>query len=201
MNRVIFLDKDGTLIEDVPYNVDPAYIRLLPGAIEGLKALHQEGYKLIVVSNQSGVARGLFAEEDLAGVQGRLRELLAEHGIPLAGFYYCPHHVAGVLPDYAIACDCRKPEPGMLLRAAEEYDVDLENSWMIGDILNDVEAGRRAGCKTIMLSSGHETEWNLGPLREPHHYAEDLREAAEIILRDRAPIRRSTEVEPQFELI
>src|SRR5262249_37257404 len=107
--RAVSLDKDGTLIEDVPYNVDPAQIRLLPGAALGLRALHDAGYQLFVVSNQSGVARGLFAEEALEPVERRLHELLADIGVPLSGFYYCPHHPEGVSRPYAMVCSCQKP--------------------------------------------------------------------------------------------
>jgi histidinol-phosphate phosphatase family protein len=180
--RAIFLDKDGTLVEDVPYNVDPAAIRLSAGAAAGLAALHAAGYRLVVVSNQSGVARGYFAEEALAGVEERLRELLAECGVPLAGFYYCPHHPEGVHGRYAIACACRKPNPGLLLKAAVDHGIELRHSWLIGDILDDVEAGRRASCKTVLLDNGHETEWVFSPLRRPHHVVADLNLAAQIIL-------------------
>jgi histidinol-phosphate phosphatase family protein len=179
--RAVFLDKDGTLIEDVPYNVDPQRIRLTPRAAEGLQALNRAGYRLIVVSNQSGVARGYFAEGALAAVERRLRELLAEASVPLAGFYYCPHHPQGKVAAYAVACDCRKPAPGMLLRAAAEHGLDLRRSWLVGDILDDVAAGRAAGCTTVLLDSGHETEWLLTPARQPHHRAADLAEAAAII--------------------
>src|SRR3954470_4364570 len=119
-DSAVFLDKDGTLIEDVPYNVDPARIRLMPGAAGGLRALDAAGYRLIVVSNQSGVARGYFEEAALAAVEARLRELLAEAGVPLAGFYYCPHHPEGSVAAYAVECSCRKPQPGLLVRAARE---------------------------------------------------------------------------------
>jgi histidinol-phosphate phosphatase family protein len=180
-NRAVFLDKDGTLIEDVPYNVDPAKIRLAPGAQSALPALHALGYKLLVVSNQSGVARGLFSEQALAGVEARLRELLAELGVPLAGFYYCPHHPEGTLPVYAIRCGCRKPAPGLILRAAHDHGIDLGKSWLVGDILDDVEAGRNAGCQTILIDDGHETEWTLTTDRLPHHVAANLAEAAQII--------------------
>jgi D-glycero-D-manno-heptose 1,7-bisphosphate phosphatase len=180
--RAVFLDKDGTLIEDVPYNVDPDHIRLAPGASEGLPALHQAGYRLIVVSNQSGVARGYFPESALVAVEERLRDLLAGLGVPLAGFYYCPHHPAGQEPAYALACTCRKPEPGLILRAATEHGIDLERSWLIGDILDDIEAGRRAGCTTILIDDGHETVWRLSRQRLPHHVARDLAHAAWIVL-------------------
>lgn len=181
-DRAVFLDKDGTLIEDVPYNVDPVHIRLLPGAREGLTALHDAGYRLFIVSNQSGVAHGYFTEEDLTPVEQRLCQLLEELSVPLAGFYYCPHQPDGVRPAYAVACSCRKPQPGLLLRAASDHEIDLRQSWLIGDILDDVEAGRRAGCKTILLDNGHETEWIFSPWRQPDHLAADLDEAARIIL-------------------
>src|SRR5690348_5165797 len=107
--RAVFLDKDGTLIEDVPYNVDPGRIRLMPGAAEGLFLLHTAGYQLVVVSNQSGVARGLFRERALCAVERRLRDLLSDMEVPLAGFYYCPHHPEGTVARYSIECECRKP--------------------------------------------------------------------------------------------
>jgi D-glycero-D-manno-heptose 1,7-bisphosphate phosphatase len=169
--RAVFLDKDGTLIEDVPYNVDPQRLRLTQGATEGLRRLHEAGYRLIVVSNQSGVARGLFTEEALELVRQRLVELLAEAGVPLAGCYWCPHHPDGSAAAYAVECDCRKPRPGLLLRAAREHGLELNRCWMVGDILNDVEAGRRAGCRTILIDNGNETEWVWSPLREPEHFA------------------------------
>jgi histidinol-phosphate phosphatase family protein len=180
--RAVFLDKDGTLLDDVPYNVDPARMRLSTGAEAGLPQLDAAGYRLFVVSNQSGVARGYFAEAALAGVERRLRELLAECGVELAGFYYCPHYPGGSVPAFAVACDCRKPAPGMLVKAARDWDVDLTRSWLIGDILDDVEAGRRAGCRTVLLDNGHETEWVRSPLRTSDLVARDLAEAARLIV-------------------
>jgi histidinol-phosphate phosphatase family protein len=180
--RAVFLDKDGTLIEDVPYNVDPERIRLTPGAAEGLRGIAAAGYLLIVVSNQSGVAHGYFAEEDLAAVERRLQELLGEQGVRLDGFYHCPHHPHGQVASYAVACSCRKPQPGLILRAAQEHDVDVTQSWLVGDILNDIEAGRTAGCRTILIDNGNETEWQLSPRRQPHFVVRDLREAAQVIL-------------------
>ena len=181
--KAVFLDKDGTLVEDVPYNVDPAQVRLMPGAVEGLRLLDAAGYRLVVISNQSGVARGFFAEEALAAVETRLRELLAEAGVSLGGFYYCPHHPQGCVAGYAIACDCRKPQPGLVVRAAQEQGLDLSQSWFVGDILDDVEAGRAAGCGTILLDNGNETEWHLSPQRMPDVLAVDLQHAASMILR------------------
>jgi histidinol-phosphate phosphatase family protein len=178
----VFLDKDGTLIEDIPYNVDPGLIRLAPGAAEGLAALHEAGHPIVVVSNQSGVARGRFPEAALAEVERSLRRLLAAFGVPLAGFYYCPHHPEGCVREYAVRCPCRKPAPGMLRRAAADLGLDLEHSWMVGDILDDVEAGRQAGCRTVLIDNGNETQWRGGRRRRPHHVAADLAEAARLIL-------------------
>ena len=180
--RAVFLDKDGTLVEDVPYNVDPAAICLTSGAIDGLSQLHEAGFRLVVITNQSGVARGYFSVAALDGVESRLRELLDAAKIPLTGFFFCPHHPDGTVPAFAQACDCRKPEPGLILRAAARLGIDLGRSWFVGDILNDVEAGRRAGCRTILLDNGHETEWVAGPDRTPDHTAADLAEAAGLIL-------------------
>lgn len=180
---VVFLDKDGTLVKDVPYNINPQKMTLEKGATKGLRRLAQAGCEFVVVSNQSGVARGFFEESALVEVEQHLRQLLMEEaGVTLAGFYYCPHHPEGSILEYAVDCECRKPKPGLLLRAAEELGIDLEKAWMIGDILNDVEAGNRAGCRTILIDNGNETEWETGPYREPDGTAADLEEAAEIIL-------------------
>jgi D-glycero-D-manno-heptose 1,7-bisphosphate phosphatase len=178
----IFLDKDGTLIDDVPYNVDPALIRLAPGAAEGTALLARSGYKLVVVSNQSGVARGLFAEGALIGVEQRIRLLLAEMDVELAGFYYCPHHPQGLVSRYAIVCQCRKPAPGLLLSAARELDLDLAHSWLIGDILDDIAAGHRAGCRAVLVDNGNETQWRWSSERRPEFMAQDLAAAARTIL-------------------
>jgi D-glycero-D-manno-heptose 1,7-bisphosphate phosphatase len=179
---IVFLDKDGTLVEDVPYNADPRLVRLAQGAAEGVAALRAAGFRLAVVSNQSGVAKGYFPESALAAVWERLAVLLAEAGVALDGVYWCPHHPAGVMPAYALVCDCRKPAPGLLLRAARELGADVRGCWMVGDILDDIEAGRRAGCRTVLIDNGHETEWRRGPLRVPHHTAPDLAAAARLIL-------------------
>lgn len=170
----IFLDKDGTLIDDVPYNVDPGRITLAPGAVAGLRRLSRLGYRLLVVSNQPGVAQGRFDIGALEPVRQRLAQLLSEQGAHLEGFYYCPHG-----PDEG--CACRKPLPGMLLRAAAEHRLDLAASWMIGDILDDVEAGARAGCRTILIDNGNETLWLRSPLRTPTWIASDLDAAAQLI--------------------
>jgi len=167
--RAVFLDKDGTLVENVPYNVDPARIRLANGAEEALRRLAEAGYRVIVVSNQPGVALGHFAEHELERVERHLGAL-----VPMSAFYYCPHAPQA-------GCSCRKPQSGMLLQAAREHGVELAQSWMVGDILDDVEAGRRAGCRTVLVDNGNETEWQLSAGREPHARVQGLLEAADLI--------------------
>jgi D-glycero-D-manno-heptose 1,7-bisphosphate phosphatase len=181
MNKAIFLDKDGTLIPDIPYNAEPELVQLQPDSVEGLYRFHQKGFLLVVVSNQSGSARGYFTSDKLSGIENRLKDLLAEFDIPLSGFYYCPHNPDGV-NDYATDCTCRKPKPGMFYTAAAELNIDLSFSWMIGDILNDVEAGNRAGCKTVLINNGNETEWLSGDYRSPSLTCQSINQAADEIL-------------------
>jgi D-glycero-D-manno-heptose 1,7-bisphosphate phosphatase len=180
---VVFLDKDGTLVQDLPYNVDPRKLTLEKGVADGLRRLGKAGFRFVVVTNQAGVARGYFAEPALQAVEEGLRALLLrEAGVTFDAFYYCPHFPQGSVPEYAIACDCRKPRPGMLLRASQEWGIDLSQAWMVGDILNDVEAGRRAGCRTVLIDNGNETEWLPGPYRQPHIIAPDFAQASDMIL-------------------
>lgn len=147
MEKAIFLDKDGTLIKDVPYNVDPARIKCYPDIFPALRLLQKRGYKLVVISNQSGIAKRYFTTADLEIAFSTLRDQLNAEHIRLDGIYYCPH--ADVTDE--LQCDCRKPLPGLLYKAAEALQIDLKKSWMIGDILNDVAAGRAAGCQTILV--------------------------------------------------
>ncbi len=175
MNKAIFIDKDGTLIHDVPYNVNPDMIRLEKYALESLYLLQQQGYYLIIISNQPGVALKYFKEADLKMVEEKIKNLLFENKVLLTGFYYCPH-------SHSSACACRKPKPGLLLKAAHDLQIDLSKSWMIGDILNDVEAGKRSGAKTILIDNGNETEWLLNEQRKPDYMVKNLKEAAEVIL-------------------
>ncbi|MGN6401211.1 MAG: D-glycero-alpha-D-manno-heptose-1,7-bisphosphate 7-phosphatase [Flavisolibacter sp.] len=180
-HKAIFIDKDGTLIPDIPYNVNVDLISIEPETIEGLQTMKAQGFLLVVVSNQSGVALGYFNENDLKNVTDKIKSLLKPYQIYLDGFYYCPHYPDAVVKEYAIDCYCRKPMPGLILRAARDFKINLSQSWMIGDILNDVEAGKRAGCKTVLLDNGHETEWILNPLRTPDLTANNIKEAALLI--------------------
>ena len=181
MNKAVFIDRDGTLIRDIPYNVNPELITPEYYAAEMLQLLKSKHYLLILISNQPGIAKGFFSQEDLYKMHAGLRRKLNIH---FDGIYYCPHLLNGVMEDYAIDCDCHKPRPGLLLKAAKEFNIDTHRSWMIGDILNDVEAGNRAGCKTILIDNGNETEWMVNAERIPHHMVMNLKEATETILQD-----------------
>ncbi|MBV8260344.1 MAG: HAD-IIIA family hydrolase [Paraburkholderia sp.] len=178
----VFLDKDGTLLENVPYNVDPERMRLAPCVAEALALLARTPLRLVVVSNQGGVALGRFAHTALAGVENRLRRMFADCGATLHAAYWCPHDPLGHVAPYACDCNCRKPQPGMLLRASREQGIDLARSWMVGDILDDVEAGNRAGCRAILTDCGNETEWQSAPARLPYAIVANLHEAAQLIV-------------------
>jgi D-glycero-D-manno-heptose 1,7-bisphosphate phosphatase len=174
--RAVFLDKDGTLIDDEPFNVDPARIRLADGAGPALRMLADDGYRLLVVSNQPGVAFGSFDEGDLRAVERHVARLLSPFGVVVDAWYWCTH-----APD--AGCRCRKPAPGLLLRAARDGGYDLRRSWLVGDILDDVEAGRSVGCGTVLVDNGGETEWKLTPERLPDYRVPNLFAAAERIVR------------------
>ena len=150
-NKAIFLDRDNTLINDPGYVNHPDQVKLLDGVAEALNELKALEYKLVVVSNQSAVARGIVTEKVLGEIHDRLEELLAEQNASLDRIYYCPYHPDGVVPEFSKESDCRKPAPGMLKKAAAEMDLNLDQSWCIGDTRRDVEAGRQAGCKTILI--------------------------------------------------
>ncbi len=151
----VFLDRDGTIIEDIDFIDDPAKVALLPGAVEAIRRFNDAGFVTVVVSNQSGVARGMFDEATVQAVNDRLQALLNEHGARIDAFYYCPYLDGdeAVVERYRKRSDWRKPAPGMLLAAAEDLDIDLTRSWMIGDARRDVEAGLKCGCRTILIDS------------------------------------------------
>ena len=180
LRPAVFVDKDGTLVDDVPYNADPALLSFRPAAPEALARLAESGYALVIVSNQSGIARGLFDEAQFARLRQALaRRLLDRAGVRLTDFLYCPHAPA---PDGGPQCSCRKPAPGMLLAAARRHRLDLARSWMVGDTLDDVEAGHRAGCRSVLYDSGGETVWRDSRLRRPEHCLGDWDEVAHHLL-------------------
>ena len=180
-NKAIFLDRDGVLIEDPGYLSSPDQVKLLEGVGQALIELKTMGYKLIVVSNQSGVARGMVTEKVLGEIHDRLEQLLAEKSAFLDRIYYCPYHPDAAVAKYRKKSDARKPDPGMLLKGAKEMDIDLGRSWMIGNSCRDIEAGRRAGCKTILTD--YPTQDTLGGQEppEPDYRAVNIKEAVNII--------------------
>jgi D-glycero-D-manno-heptose 1,7-bisphosphate phosphatase len=178
--RAIFLDRDGTLVHPRHYPSHPKDLRLYDGIGAELRALRRMGFRLVVITNQSGLARGLFTVADLDRMHAYLRERLAAQGAWLDGIYYCPHHPDGVIPGLARRCDCRKPAPGMLLRAADELRLSLADSWLVGDILDDVEAGHRAGCRSVLVDLGTESPPEQ-PERRPDYIARDTRHALRLI--------------------
>jgi len=165
-------------MKDTGYPASPEQVQLLPGAARAVRMLREAGFRIVVVTNQSGVARGLLTELDLAAVNDRLRELLADEGAHIDALYYCPYHPEGTVAAYRRESTWRKPNPGMLLQAAEDLCIDLSRSWMVGDSVRDVVAGRRAGCRTILLTAEAEVD-----CPEADFTAADVLEAAEIILK------------------
>jgi D-glycero-D-manno-heptose 1,7-bisphosphate phosphatase len=147
MKRALFLDRDGTIIADPGYIRDPSKVVFLPGAAKALAALASEGWKLIVISNQSGVGRGTIQPAEMDAVQARFIELMESEGAPVTASYICVHAPAD-------QCECRKPSPFFLLRAAREHSIDLAASWMVGDREADILTGKNAGCSTIWLRNG-----------------------------------------------
>jgi histidinol-phosphate phosphatase family protein len=169
--RAVFLDRDDTIMEDVVYCKDPEDVRLLPGAAQGIRALADAGFLIVIATNQSGLGRGYFTEEELKAVHERLRDKLRAQGADFDALYYCPHR-----PEEG--CDCRKPSPGLLLRAANDLGIDMNASYCIGDRKWDLEAGRAVGAKTVLITTGKLREV-LGI--QPDHVACDLQEAARLI--------------------
>jgi len=189
-HAAVFFDRDGTLIHNPGYLNHPDQVRLLDGAAEALKEFRLLGYQTVVVSNQSGVARGIIPPEMMGRIHERLRELLAAQNAALDGLYFCPYHPEGVIPEYRKDSDWRKPKPGMLLAAAREMDLDLTQSWMIGDSDCDIVAGRSAGCQTILIRATP-AEAGRPDKNKPDHVAVNLREAVNIIKKQHRSVAES----------
>lgn len=167
----VFLDRDGTLIEDLHYPREADRVRLLPGAADALLSLQQAAFHLVVVGNQSGLGQGIISDEQFRAVHYRFVSLLESEGVSLSAVRYCPHSPCD-------GCDCRKPAPGLLLAVTRDLHIDLERSFMVGDKSSDVEAGLRAGCRTVLLG-------NQGVVSgRAHHLARDWSDAADYILRE-----------------
>ena len=156
MNRAVFLDRDGVITQDPPHYAHRLdQLKLIRKSAEAIRLLNENEFKVIVVSNQSGVAKGYYQEKDVGIFNRAIEEELKKEGAYIDAIYYCPHHPDAGIEVYRIDCDCRKPKPGMLLKAAQELNINLKQSFMVGDKRRDIEAGCRAGCKTILVLTGH----------------------------------------------
>ncbi len=186
MNKAVFLDRDGTVNEEVGYLRDLKQLKLIPGAGAAIRRLNEAGFKVVLVTNQSGVARGYFSESFVQETHALLEQLLKNDGARLDGIYYCPHHPTAGNSRFTTECNCRKPGTGMIDRAARDLNVDMKKSYVVGDKWSDVELGQRAGARTILVKSGFapDSEGNLRPghLMDPELIAGSITEAVEWIL-------------------
>jgi D-glycero-D-manno-heptose 1,7-bisphosphate phosphatase len=180
----VFVDRDGTIIEEIGYQSDPDGVRLIPGAAGSISKLNKLGVPVVVISNQAGVARGLFTTDDLDRVHDRFVDLLAAQGAFVDAAYYCPHH-----PEFDVECDCRKPRPGLLLKASEDLGIELGRSFMVGDRLIDVQAGKAAGVSPVFLLTGYGQreleEHRAEVISTADRVCDDLAQAVDWILDER----------------
>jgi D-glycero-D-manno-heptose 1,7-bisphosphate phosphatase len=168
MEKAVFMDRDGVIIEDTGYIGQIDRCRFLPGVSRAVKSLNAGGFKVIIITNQSGVARGYFSEEAVREVNQYITEKLAREGALIDRIYYCPHHKDGVVEAYRKDCYCRKPNPGMIEQAVLDFGLDISRSFLIGDKASDIEAGHRAGCRTILLAASGYTVTLSGDIAADH---------------------------------
>lgn len=183
----VFVDRDGTLIEESGYLNDLSRLIFFPYTVDAVRQLNRGGFAVVVITNQAGIARGIVPEAFVDTAHRHIQERMRVGGAQIDAFYYCPHHPDGRLTALSIKCECRKPEPGLLLRAARELDLDLDRSFMIGDRFHDLEAGRTAGAKTVLVRTGYGAteERAQDPARRPHAVADNIAGAAAWILQNR----------------
>lgn len=185
MNRAVFLDRDGVITQDPPHYAHKlSQFKLIPRSAEAIKLLNKKGFEVIVVSNQSGVARGYYQEKDIKIFNRAMEEELKNKCADIDAIYYCPHHPEAEIEQYRVDCDCRKPKPGMLKQAEKDLNLDLEESFMIGDKWSDIEAGRRAGCRSIMVRTGHGKDELKKCVEYNHIVVEDLYDAVKLIINE-----------------
>lgn len=191
-NIAVFLDRDGTINEEAGYMDSLEKLKIIPEAFEAIKLINENGMKAITISNQSGIGRGILTEEFVISINRTIQLGLNEKGARIDKFYFCPHHPKEAKGIYLLKCDCRKPAPGMLLQAAQEFNIDLTRSYFIGDRLIDIETGKRVGAKGILVRTGYGEDLinNIGPDKatpenKPDFVALDILEAVEWILKDK----------------
>jgi D-glycero-D-manno-heptose 1,7-bisphosphate phosphatase len=184
--RAVFMDRDGTISEEIGYVNHPARYRVFPFSAEAVKLLNEKGWLAILVTNQAGVARGYFTEELIGEVHSVLKSELGRNGATLDAIYYCAHHPSVGVAPYRSDCDCRKPRPGLIRRASEEFEIDLSRSWMIGDRYSDIELAHNAGLRPAFVMTGYgRGEWEYQReawKHQPEIVAEDLLEAVKKIV-------------------
>lgn len=183
MKRAVFLDRDGVITQDPPnYAHRLDQLKLIPRSTEAIKLLNENNFGVIIVSNQSGIARGYYGEEDMTRFNNAMNELLNKSDAHIDAIYYCPHHPEAKIERYRVNCDCRKPKPGMLKRAEEELNIDLKKSFMVGDRWSDIEAAKRVECKTILVRTGYDSQKLIDNEIICDYVADDLLDAVEYIL-------------------
>ena len=189
LRQAVFLDRDGVILQDVSYLVNREQIRVFGHTPRSLELLSKAGFTLIVVSNQAAVARGLISCLDVINLHTLVtHEIISGNGPLLDGFYFCPHHPNATVPGFRVVCDCRKPKPGLILRAATEHRIDLSKSFMVGDRVSDIVAGKAAGCRTVLVQTGAhqappiETDVPFDITARADHTCLDLSEAANWIV-------------------
>lgn len=180
----VFVDRDGTINVDVDFLAAPSQIQLIPRSAEAIRELNERKIPVIVITNQSGIARGLYTEDDLRAVHAEMDRLLAMEGASVTDYFYCPHHAVEGIGRYKVDCDCRKPKPGMLLAAGTKYGIDLRCSFVIGDKCVDMQAGKAVGAATIQVSTGYGAQEKelCGTMRD--FFADDLYHAVRHILQN-----------------
>jgi D-glycero-D-manno-heptose 1,7-bisphosphate phosphatase len=183
VKRAVFLDRDGVITREPPYYAHKvSQLELLPGAAAAIRRLNEQGFLVVIVSNQAGIGRGYYGEADMVSFNRAMQDRLGEAGARIDAVYFCPHHPEAGLGELLRDCDCRKPKPGMLVRAGEELDIDLRRSFMVGDRATDIEAGKRAGCMTVLVRTGYGAAELRDHAIECAHVAADLAGAADYIL-------------------
>lgn len=181
----MFVDRDGTLIEETGYLNELSRLILFPYSVDAVRQLNRGGFVVVVITNQAGIARGIVTESFLEAAHRHIEARMQTGGAHIDGFFYCPHHPDGMVPALRTACDCRKPQPGLLIRAARELDLDLARSFMIGDRFHDLEAGRSAGTRTVLVRTGYgAAEERTGKHERPDAVADNIAGAAAWILRN-----------------
>ncbi len=186
MKAPVFLDRDGTINQDVGYIHDSDQFELIPGSAEAIRALNAQGFPVVVISNQAGIAKGIIKEDRMPELHEAFLHMLDKEGAKIDGFYYCPHHPEGTVANYRCVCSCRKPEPGLLQKASHELHLDLPRSYVVGDKISDIQLAHNVGAVAIMVLTGHGlNEQNSYPegIAPPHFTCKNLLEAVQWIIK------------------